>query len=68
MGARPVKSRTGSISRTMVAAQPTMANVASSRGLQPVEIFRNTDGLLPLEDGGSESDIVEKILSGAFGP
>jgi hypothetical protein len=52
----------------MVAAQPTMANVASSRGLQPVEMFRNTDGLLPLEDGGSESDIVEKILSGAFGP
>jgi hypothetical protein len=52
----------------MVAAQPTMANVASSRGLQPVETFRNADGLWPLDDGGSNSDIVVKILSGAFGP
>jgi hypothetical protein len=52
----------------MVAAQPTMANVPSSPELQPVEMFRNTDGLWPLQDGGSNSDIVVKILSGAFGP
>jgi hypothetical protein len=31
-------------------------------------MFRNTDGLWPQEDGNSESDIVEKILNGAFGP
>jgi hypothetical protein len=33
-----------------------------------MEMFRNTDGLWPQEDGDSESDIVEKILNGAFGP
>src|SRR5262245_12669431 len=64
----PMNSRTDSISRGLTVAHRRWRTRPSSPGLQPMEMFRNTDGLWPREDGDSVSDIVEKILNGAFGP
>jgi hypothetical protein len=68
MGACPMNSRTGSISRRIVAAQPTIANARIKSCVATNEDVPDTHALWPLKDNGSESDIVVKFLIGTFGP